>query len=271
MLSISQPGLLIWGCSIYFTKCALSFFKSLSNTASTHFPKKFSLLSLVCSAKNSWNQDTVTHWCITVQYVWSCQLITPYLLSNWLTSFYFCFPYFGGNLARFIGWMFFCYTWVFFSFSFFHSKCLLRASPPSSWLVYEPGSDNTRPANSLLQIPPIPLHSRLILGLIIPQLWHSSAVQESSAGSALIGLRVSSLCFDHMDQGPLGEIFLHALFHWGLSRSPQSPPLPQSISVNTMEIHSLAHLLFLWWNQPLFLEDLSLPLSFSLTHSCFKH
>lgn len=56
-----------------------------------------------------------------------------------------------------------------------------------------------KPANSLPQIHPIPLHSLLIPGPIIPKLWHSSA-RQTSAESSLNEPTASSLCFKQPDR-----------------------------------------------------------------------
>lgn len=66
-----------------------------------------------------------------------------------------------------------------------------------------------KPANSLLQIPPIPLHSLLIPGLIIPRLWQSPAAQKTSTESALNRPAASILCVEqtsHIHLGPLGGV-----------------------------------------------------------------
>lgn len=120
-----------------------------------------------------------------------------------------------------------------------------------------------KPANSLPQIPPIPLHSLLIPGLIIPRLWQSSA-RQTSAESAPNGPRASSLCFQQTDRihhSLLGRP-LCMLYFTGISRSPPREKSEKRVYFCKMsDTHSFAHLPFLWWSQTLFL-----PGYFFLTH-----
>lgn len=94
-----------------------------------------------------------------------------------------------GESAAFKARVFCCYLWVFFlSFLLFLSH---KLPPP---LLSRPPSDDTGLPTHCCRFAPIPLHSCLIPGLIIPRLWQSSAASSPSGESTRSGPRASSLC-----------------------------------------------------------------------------
>lgn len=166
-----------------------------------------------------------------------------------------------------------CGCFSFLSFTQTASSALLPTSPrvkeSSSGAVGVRAQLRQRKlANSLLQIPPIPLHSLLIPGLIIPKLWQSSA-QQTSAESTLNGAQSIFITFQanwsHTSQSA-GKAFMQVLFHWDFKESSLSETWGKKrvYFCKMSFMHSFAHLLFLWWNQPLFFHDLCLLFSPSL-------
>lgn len=205
-----------------FPKCAAS--------AKFSLWKRINLCALWETAKQPKSRTPFCFFSDTgpIQYVRWCQLISSadrlshptHCLTDWRPSILLSVSLVAvghmGKSSTFWGRMFCCYTRGCFSFLSFTQMASSAFLPPSPHLKESSSSTvgvrarlrQHKPANSLPQIPPIPLHSRLIPGLIIPRLWQSSAAQQTSAESALNGLRASSLCVEQTDRihhGPLGR------------------------------------------------------------------